>query len=106
MDFELWSKVLEYASNVKYCMSKNGYIPDKILRKKVAQSFIIDKFLYQWMDRNQDDPIDIIDSMILKYSMWESNARAYNNTDLIEIYDIYTKTVSGVKNFILKEMKI
>ena len=30
MDFELWSKVLEYASNVKYCMSKNGYIPDKI----------------------------------------------------------------------------
>ena len=28
----------------------------------------IDKFLYQWMDRNQDDPIDIIDSMILQYS--------------------------------------
>lgn len=106
MDFELWSRVLWYTSNVKYCMPENGYIPDKILRKKVAQSFIIDKFLCRWIDRNQDDPIDIIDSMLLKYSMWESNARAYNNKDLIEIYDIYTKTLTGVKNFILKEMKI
>lgn len=106
MNFELYSRVLWYTSNVKYCIPKNGYIPDKILRKKVLQSFIINKFLYIWMDRIQDDPIDIIDSMILKYSMWENNARAYNNKDLMEIYDVYTKTLTGVKNFILKEMKI
>lgn len=106
MDFELWMRVLRYTNNVKYCMPENGYIPDKILRKKIERSFIVDKFLRNWIDRNQDDPIDIIDSMLLKYSIWESNARAYNNKDLIEIYDIYTKTLTGVKNFILKEMKV
>lgn len=106
MDFELWTKVLWYTNNIKHCISKNGYIPDKILHKKVAQTFIIDKFLYYWIDRSRDDPIDILDELILKYSVWECQAKLYNNKDLINIYNIYTKTLSSVKNFILKEIKL
>ena len=44
--------------------------------------------------------------MLLKYSIWEMNAREYNNKDLIELYDIYVKTLLGVKNYIKKELLI
>ena len=105
MNTDLWEKVLGYASNKKYFESK-GLILDKLLRKKVAEKFIINKFLEAWIVRNQDDPLDILEDMLLKYSLWEMNAREYNNKDLIELYDVYVKTLLGVKNYIKKELSI
>ena len=79
-------------------------LSDKILYKKITEKFIINKFLETWIQRNQDDPIDILDDMLLKYSVWERSAIDKNNSELIKIYNTYTKTLIGIKNFILKEM--
>lgn len=103
MNIDLWERVLWYASYKKY------YIPeiplsDKILYKKVAEKFIINKFLETWIQHNQDDPIDILDGMLIKYSIWERSAIEKNDNELIKVYDIYTKTLTGIKNFILKEI--
>ena len=105
MNYELWEKVFTYSNSIKYPLSNNVYMPDKILKKRVMQIFIVNKFLCEWIDHNQDDPIDILDDMILTYYIWENNAIENNNQDLIRIYNIYTKTLISIKNFIKKEIK-
>lgn len=105
MNFDLWEKVFKYTTTIKYPLHDNKYMSDKILKKRVMQTFIVNKFLCRWIDHNQDDPIDILDDMLMTYYMWEDNAINKNNQDLIKIYDVYTKTLIGIKNFIEKEMK-
>lgn len=105
MNFELWEKVFYYTTTIKYPLQNNKYISDKILKKRVMQTFIVNKFLNRWIDHNQDDPIDILDDMLLTYYIWKNNAIENNNQDLIMIYDIYIKTLISIKNFIEKETK-
>lgn len=105
MDFELWKKVLWYTNCKKYYIPK-GPLSDKILFKKVSEKFIINKFIEKWSNKINDDPIEIIDAMILNYSIWEQGAIEKNNDELIKIYDTYIKTLFGIKNFIIKETKI
>jgi len=106
MNYELWKKVFTYTNNIKYPLNNNVYMSDKVLKKRVMQNFVVNKFLCRWIDHNQDDPIDILDDMLLNYYMWGNDAIEKNNQDLIRIYDIYTKTLISIKKFIEKEMKL
>lgn len=102
MNFDLWEQVLHYTTNKKFSIPKT-YIPNKVLKRKVTEKFVMNKFLETWIGRSEDNPIDILDDMLLKYYIWEENAKETNNQHLLDIYDIYIKTLIGVKNYILKE---
>lgn len=103
MNFDLWEKVLWYTNCKKYYIPKT-ILSDKLLYKKVVEKFVINKFLETWIQQNQKDPVDILDEMILKYSIWEESAINRNNNELVKIYSTYIKTLTGLKKFILKEM--
>ena len=105
MNFNLWEKVFNYTNTIKYPLNNNKYMSDKMLKKRVMEIFIVNKFLCRWIDHHNDDPRDILDDMLMTYYKWEDNAVYNNNQDLIKIYNIYTKTLIGIKNFIEKEMK-
>lgn len=105
MNMDLFEKVLGYANAKKY-YAPRGLLLERMLRKKVAEKFIINKFLETWIVRNQDDPMDILDDLILKYSLWEINAKQYDNKQLLDLYSIYIKTLIGVKNYIKKELQL
>lgn len=102
MDQALFNKVFNYICKEKD-LSSRCYISDKILYRKVAKGFILDKFLNKWLDDPLADPIDIIDDMTLKYYMWENAAATNNNTELIKTYEIYIKILLNLKTFIVKE---
>ena len=104
MNFYLWEKVFNYTNTIKYPLN-NKYMSDKILKKRVMEIFIVNKFLCRWIDHSEDDPRDILDDMLMSYYKWEDNAVYNNNQDLLKIYSVYTKTLISIKNFIEKEMK-
>lgn len=104
MNDKVFNDILAYIS----CETRPSfrvYIPDKILYKNVAKKFILQKFLAKWLDNPLDDPINIIDNMLLNYYMWESTARENNNNELIELYGVYVKTLIKLKSYIIKEEK-
>lgn len=104
MDDRLFEKTLGYINYEKYYIPR-GYLSEKILYRKVAQKFILDKFLNKWMDNSLDDPVDIIDDMLLKYYGWINDATIDNNLNLLKTYDIYVKTLNELKNYIIKEKR-
>lgn len=104
MNFILWEKVFAYTSEIKYHIPEKGYLPDKVLRKKVTESFICNKFLTDWINHSTDDPIDILDRMLLNYSLWEEEAIIHNNKELIEIYNIYIKTLNNIRKYIINNL--
>ena len=104
MNSSLFEKVLYYVNNIKYKLPIKSYISNKILRKRIAEKFVINKFLMKWMDQIKDDPIDILDDMLTMYYLWETNAIANNNKELLELYSIYIKALLDIKNYIIKEI--
>lgn len=99
----LWYCILNYTTGLKNNIDNALYISDKMLKKKVAEVFIINKFLERWSNDILEDPLTIIDDLIINYSMWENNAVYNNNKDLLDIYTIYIKTLNSIKNYIIKE---
>lgn len=99
MNFDLWYKVLKYSCELKYPMpSRFVPVPDRILFKRVCERFIINKFLEKWLDNPEADAEDILDGMLLFYSMYQNYARERNEKELVNLYDIYIKTLIGIKN--------
>ena len=45
MNYELWEKVFTYSNNIKYPLSNNVYMPDKILKKRGYSSSVISSAL-------------------------------------------------------------
>jgi len=104
MNEVLFEKVLTYITYEK-SIPTSIYIPDKIFYKMICRKFILNKFLEKWMVDISNDPIDIIDSMLMNYYYWEDCAIKDNN-EIIDLYDIYIRNLLKLKKYIIKENKL
>lgn len=101
MNEVLFENILAYITYEKNIPSI--YVPDRLLYIKTSRKFILDKFLNKWTDDISQDPIDIIDSMLMRYYSWEDESIRNNNKDLFDLYDIYIKALLKLKKYINKE---
>lgn len=107
MDFDLWEKVLWYTNCQKYNLVNKSFISDKVFKTKCAEKYVINKFLYAWIDRPDADPFDILDNLIFTYCLWKTDAINYEkNESLVDLYNIYIKTLINIKNYMKKELKL
>ena len=103
MDSVLFEKTLRFV-NKRFGINDVIILSNRVLYLKVIKWHVCNLFIQKWMDNITRDPIDILDDLILKYTLLERQAIHNKNNNGILIYDTYSKTLISIKNYILKEI--
>lgn len=105
MNSELWNKILVYSSRIEESIYAKIYMPKKVIQKKSMQVFILNIFLEKWSNNPCEDPVDILDGMLLYYINLENNVKSKKIQLLTEMYSVYIKTLTNVRKIIIKEIR-
>lgn len=102
LDLNLFSRIQKTLEEKFKLFDNVIYTKNDIFIKSIKQH-VSEIFLDKWINYPDQDPIDILDNMILLYFLYEKNAELNNQIKLLIVYSTYIRTLIFIKNLIKKE---
>ena len=79
--------------------------PKKAFKRKTLERYFSQETLLKVYDRIAEDPCDVLDDMLYYYKGLLSRIRKDNHAQ-IEMYSIYIRVLTIMKDFIMEEEKL